>query len=177
MWCMTLKCRTAVPGDRPRALREIFVPAPDCCRRQPPGQTVRPIRTRIPSRTALLAARRDLFLLPYCFQYRSISADIRKLTSRLISRCRFSSRTDIFFAFDLPGQFIRAVNLRLLFLPPSLQRTSKTPSDFCEWTLCFSFQSMVSIVCCSMKRSNAFTSNRNARPTLTQGTSRNLAFL
>ena len=28
---------------------------------------------------------------------------------------------------------------------------------------------MVSIVCCSMKRSNAFTSNRNARPTLTQG--------
>jgi hypothetical protein len=41
----------------------------------------------------------------------------------------------------------------------------------------FSFQSMVSIVCCSMKRSSAFTSNRNARPTLTQGTSRNLAFL
>src|ERR1041385_7133287 len=41
----------------------------------------------------------------------------------------------------------------------------------------FSFQSMASIACFSMNCSRAFTSNRNARPTLTQGTSRNLAFL
>ena len=55
------------------------------------------------------------------------------------------------------------------FISASHQRTSNTPSDFFLMDIpSFSFQSsMVSIVCCSMKRSSAFTSNRNARPTLT----------
>src|SRR3984885_9581101 len=79
---------------------------------------------------------------------------------------------------DLSGEFIRTVD------PQAFVPASFPPTDFknaighlVNRHSCFSFQSMVSIVCCSMKRSSAFTSNRNARPTLRQGTSRTLPSL
>src|SRR5713101_5473044 len=75
----------------------------------------------MPSRT-LLSRLCDFFLLPYTCQYRSMRVDIRKLTTRLMSRWRFSSRALNFFPLDLLGEFVRAVDEHRLLsssLPPS----------------------------------------------------------
>ena len=156
MWCMTLKCRTAVPADSP------FSSVSPRYQRCNGGAVHFPDKQVAQSRPD---AVRECFsrghwissCLPYCSQYRSISADIRKLTSRLISKCRFSSRADIFlrqifFASSCDPCTADAS------VPPSFPPTDLVDLRrvLCELTsVTFSFQSMVSIVCCSTKRSSA----------------------
>src|SRR5262245_52019656 len=81
-------------------------------------------------------------------------------------------------ALDLLGQRIRSMHAQAP-LPPSFSPTNLVHAFFflVNRHRAISFQSMVSMLCCSTKRFNASTSNRNARPTLTEGNSRNRAFL
>src|SRR5262249_50426635 len=79
---------------------------------------------------------------------------------------------------NLLCQIMRPMYTKALLRPSSLQRIFQTPfASLWIDVLAISFQSIDSIACCSTKRSSAFKSNRSDRPTFTEGSSRNRAFL
>jgi hypothetical protein len=172
MWCMTLKCRTEVPGERSRTVVRFSY--------QHDTASSSTSRTKLRPRSDLLPGGCFSPGLPIAFSCRRRPVAINQrrhpkvdLAFDIEMPALIANRH--FLPFDFPREFIRAMH------PQALVSTSFPPRDLkypfgllVNRHSCFFFQSMVSIVCCSTKRSSAFKSNR-ARPTLRQGNSRLLA--
>ena len=129
MWCMTLKCRTAVPGDRSRSAVRFSYQRPTATPSISRTKE-RPNSDRMPSKTLFsrLAERFfDTVMRPVPInQRRHPKVDLP-----------LDIEMPVFIADRhlLPFDLSAPVHTRhgpagFCFVPPSRQRTSNTPSDF-----------------------------------------------